>query len=394
MKKPIYLDYAATTPVDPLVAEKMMACLTMDGSFGNPASRSHRYGWQAEELVDIARNQVADLLGADPREIIWTSGATESDNLVLKGIAAAHKKGHIITSAFEHKAVLDTCKVLEEQGFRVTYLKPSVEGIIEPEAVRDAIQSDTILISIMHVNNEIGTIQDIAAIGRIAHENHIPMHTDAAQSAGKLALDVTQMPVDFISVCAHKIYGPKGIGALYARKNMQPSVEAQIHGGGHERGLRSGTLATHQIVGMGESFDIARNSMDSEAQRIRALKEKFVQAVSAIGDVYVNGDLVRTVPGIVNIRFEYVDSETLLMALKDIAVSSGSACTSASVEPSYVLKSMGLTDEQAHSSLRFSFGRFTTEEEVNQAIAIVQRGVDRLRAMSPEWQEKLKHIAN
>lgn len=394
MKKPIYLDYAATTPVDPQVAEKMMGCLTMDGSFGNPASRSHRFGWQAEELVDVARNQVADLLGADPREIIWTSGATESDNLVLKGIAAAHQSGHIITSAFEHKAVLDTCKILESKGFEVTYIQPGVDGVINPHSVKEAIKEDTILISIMHVNNEIGTIQDIAAIGAIAHEHHIPMHTDAAQSAGKLPLDVCELPVDFISVCAHKIYGPKGIGALYARKNIQPNVEAQIHGGGHERGLRSGTLATHQIVGMGESFDIARQRMSHENDRIYQLKLKFLEGINSLSDIHINGDIEQTVAGIVNIRFDYVDSETLLMALKDIAVSSGSACTSASVEPSYVLKSMGLSDEQAHSSLRFSFGRFTTEEDIEQAIAVVNKGVERLRAMSPEWQAKIKNTAS
>jgi len=393
MKKVIYLDYAATTPVDPKVAEKMVECLTLDGVFGNPASRSHRFGWQAEEFVDIARNQVADLLGADPREIIWTSGATEADNLALKGIAACHKSGHIITSAFEHKAVLDTCKVLEKQGFKVTYLKPTSAGIITPQAVADAIQDDTILISVMHVNNEIGTIQDIRAIGEIAHQHHIPFHVDAAQSAGKLPLDLSELPVDLMSVCAHKIYGPKGIGVLFARRNLQPNIEAQIHGGGHERGLRSGTLATHQIAGMGLAFELARQYREEEVPRIKQLKQQFWDGIQSLGDMEINGEMEKTVSGILNIRFDYVDSETLLMAFKDIAVSSGSACTSASVEPSYVLKSLGLTDEQSHSSLRFSFGRFTTEAEVTQAIQVVRHGVDRLRSMSPAWLDKIKSSA-
>jgi len=393
MKKVIYLDYAATTPVDPKVAEKMVECLTLDGVFGNPASRSHRFGWQAEEFVDIARNQVADLLGADPREIIWTSGATEADNLALKGIAACHKSGHIITSAFEHKAVLDTCKVLEKQGFKVSYLKPTSAGIITPQAVADAIQDDTILISVMHVNNEIGTIQDIRAIGEIAHQHHIPFHVDAAQSAGKLPLDLSELPVDLMSVCAHKIYGPKGIGVLFARRNLQPNIEAQIHGGGHERGLRSGTLATHQIAGMGLAFELARQYREEEVPRIKQLKQQFWDGIQSLGDMEINGEMEKTVSGILNIRFDYVDSETLLMAFKDIAVSSGSACTSASVEPSYVLKSLGLTDEQSHSSLRFSFGRFTTEAEVTQAIQVVRHGVDRLRSMSPAWLDKIKSSA-
>ncbi len=390
MKKVIYLDYAATTPVDPLVAKKMSKCLTMDGCFGNPASRSHRYGWQAEELVDIARNQVAETIGADPREIIWTSGATEANNLAIKGIAVTHKKGHIITSEIEHKAVLDTCGYLESQGFQVTYVKPDSNGVINPEAIKAAIRSDTILISIMHVNNEIGTIQAIEAIGKIAHQHHIPFHVDAAQSIGKLNIDVNNLHVDFISMCAHKVYGPKGIGALYVRRNMQPNLEAIIHGGGHERGLRSGTLATHQIVGMGEALSLAQEIKEKENERIQSLKKYFWQAVSQIGDIAVNGDINQTVAGIINLRFDFVDSETLLMALKDIAVSSGSACTSASVEPSYVLKSLGLTDEQAHSSLRFSIGRFTQQEDIEQAIMIVQRGVERLRSMSPEWLARIQ----
>jgi len=386
MKQPIYLDYAATTPVDPRVAAKMMSCLTMDGAFGNPASRSHRYGWQAEEIVDIARNQVADLIGADAREIIWTSGATEADNLVLKGIAYWHKQGHIITTAFEHKAILDTCEFLEKQGFSVSYLKPDGNGLISPEQVKKAIREDTILISIMHVNNEIGSIQDIKQIGEIAHDHHIPFHVDAAQSAGKVAIDLTKLKVDYMSFSAHKIYGPKGIGALFARKNQQPNIQAQIHGGGHERGLRSGTLPTHQIAGMGEAFELARQELVENTSHILNLKKKFIKAVTKIKGVYVNGDPQHSIDGIVNLRFDYVDSESLLMAFKDLAISSGSACTSASVEPSYVLKLIGLTDDQAHSSLRFSFGRFTTDDEVDIAINTVIKGLDKLRSLSMEWQ--------
>ncbi len=385
MKQPIYLDYAATTPVDPKVAKKMMGCLTMGGVFGNPASRSHRYGWQAEELVDIARNQVADMLGADAREIIWTSGATEADNLVLKGIAQWHNKGHIITSAFEHKAVLDCCTFLEKQGFTISYLKPDVNGLIDPQLVGDAITEETILISIMHVNNEIGSIQDIKAIGEIAHQKHIPLHVDAAQSAGKIPIDLSELPVDYMSFSAHKIYGPKGMGALFARKNQQPNLDAQIHGGGHERGLRSGTLATHQIVGMGEAFELARKELEDNDSHILSLKNRFIEKVYQIEGVHINGDPSNCVPGIVNLRFDYVDSETLIMAFKDIAISSGSACTSASVEPSYVLKLLGLTDEQAHSSLRFSFGRFTSDEDVDTAVNTITHGLERLRSLSPEW---------
>ncbi len=387
MKQLVYLDYAATTPVDPKVAEKMLECLTPDGVFGNPASRSHRYGWQAEESVDIARNQVADLFAADVREIIWTSGATEADNLVLKGIAQWHESGHIITSAFEHKAILDCCEYLESKGFQVTYLVPSDEGLIAPELVEAAIQDDTILISIMHVNNELGTIQDIAAIGEIAHHHHIPFHVDAAQSAGKIAIDVSQLKVDFISCCAHKIYGPKGIGALFARNNQQPNIEAQIHGGGHERGLRSGTLPTHQIVGMGAAFELARKELESADNHILSVKNHFLDQVLALPGVHINGCREKLVAGIVNLRFDHVDSENLLIAFKNLAVSSGSACTSASVEPSYVLKSIGLSDEQAHCSLRFSFGRFTTIEDADFAASVVKQGLEKLRAMSPTWQQ-------
>lgn len=388
MKQPIYLDYAATTPVDPIVADKLMSCLTLDGVFGNPASRSHRFGWQAEELVDIARNQVADLINADPREIIWTSGATEADNLVLKGIAQWQKSGHIITSAFEHKAILDCCAFLETQGFEVTYLKPSPAGIVSAEQVAEAIKDTTILISIMHVNNELGTIQDIAAIGEVAHLNHIPFHVDAAQSAGKLEIDLSQLKVDYMSFSAHKIYGPKGIGALFARNNQQPHLEAQIHGGGHERGLRSGTLPTHQIAAMGIAFEIARNELEQGKQQVLRCKQRFLSKVTKIESVFINGDQELIVDGIVNLRFDYVDSESLIMAFKDIAVSSGSACTSASVEPSYVLKSIGLTDTQAHSSLRFSFGRFTTMEQVDTAIEVVTKGLTKLRTMSVDWQQR------
>jgi len=385
MKQPVYLDYAATTPVDPIVAKKMFECMTPEGVFGNPASRSHRFGWQAEELVDIARNQVADLFGADVREIIWTSGATEADNLVLKGIAQWHKKGHIITSMFEHKAILDCCTYLQSKGFEITYLQPNSDGLVTPSQVEQAIRQDTILISIMHVNNEIGTVQDIKAIGEIAHANHIPFHVDAAQSAGKIEIDVSDLKVDFISCCAHKIYGPKGIGALFARKNQQPNIEAQIHGGGHERGLRSGTLATHQIVGMGAAFELARLELMENKKHTLQVRNRFLDRVLQIPGVHINGLKSRLVDGIVNLRFEHVDSETLLIALKNIAVSSGSACTSASVEPSYVLKSLGLTDEQAHCSLRFSFGRFTTLEQADYAAEVVEQGLKKLRAMSPSW---------
>lgn len=381
MKKVIYLDYAATTPADPAVAEKIAQCLTLDGVFGNPASRSHRFGWQAEEVVDIARNQVAELIGADPREIIWTSGATEADNLAIKGIAEWQQSGHIITSAIEHKAVLDTCQKLEQNGFQVTYLSPSPNGIISPDDVEQAIRPDTILISIMHVNNELGTIQDIQKIGEIAHQHHIPFHVDAAQSAGKIPIDISQLPVDFMSFSGHKLYGPKGIGVLFAKRNQQPNIEAQIHGGGHERGLRSGTLPTHQIAGIGVAFELAREKLPEEQVRLSDLKFKFWDKVKCLGQVGINGDIEKSVPGIINIRFGGVDSEALLMAFKDIAVSSGSACTSASVEPSFVLKQLGLSDQDAHASLRFSFGRFTTEEEVDLAAEIVINGVKKLRSL-------------
>ncbi|MBD8514337.1 IscS subfamily cysteine desulfurase [Photobacterium sp. WH77] len=387
MKLPIYLDYSATCPVDPRVAEKMVQCMTMDGNFGNPASRSHRFGWQAEEAVDNAREQVADLLNADPREIVFTSGATESDNLAIKGIAHFYgKKGkHIITCKTEHKAVLDPCRQLEREGYEVTYLEPESNGLIDLAKLSDAIREDTILVSIMHVNNEIGVIQDITAIGEICRERGVFFHVDAAQSAGKLPIDVQEMKVDLISLSAHKVYGPKGIGALYVRRKPRIRLEAQMHGGGHERGMRSGTLATHQIVGMGEAFRIAKEDMDLDRQHALALRNRLLDGVKDIEAMTINGDLEQRVPNNLNISFAFVEGESLLMALKDLAVSSGSACTSASLEPSYVLRALGLNDELAHSSIRFSFGRFTTEEEVDYAISQIRTAVDKLREMSPLW---------
>jgi len=387
MKLPIYMDYSASTPVDPRVAEKMMACLTPDGNFGNPASRSHLFGWKAEEAVETARRQVAELIGADPREIVWTSGATESDNLAIKGVAHFyHKKGkHIITSKIEHKAVLDATRQLEREGYEVTYLTPGSDGLITPQMVADAMREDTILVSLMHINNEIGTITDIAAIGELTRKHGVLFHVDAAQSAGKIPLDMNEMKVDLLSLCAHKIYGPKGVGALYVRRKPRVRIEAQIHGGGHERGMRSGTLATHQIVGMGEAFRIAKEEMDSEKQRLISLRDRFWSQIKDMEEVYVNGSFEERYPGNLNVSFAFVEGESLLMSLKDLAVSSGSACTSASLEPSYVLRALGLNDEMAHSSIRFSFGRFTTEEEVDYAAAQVRTAVEKLRELSPLW---------
>ncbi|RWX53655.1 IscS subfamily cysteine desulfurase [Photobacterium chitinilyticum] len=387
MKLPIYFDYSATCPVDPRVAEKMMQCLTMDGNFGNPASRSHRYGWQAEEAVDTARENIADLLNADPREIVFTSGATESDNLAIKGAAHFYgKKGkHVITCKTEHKAVLDPCRQLEREGYEVTYLEPESNGLIDMAKLRDAIREDTVLVSIMHVNNEIGVIQDIAAIGEMCREKKVIFHVDAAQSAGKLPIDVQEMKVDLISLSAHKIYGPKGIGALYVRRKPRIRLEAQMHGGGHERGFRSGTLATHQIVGMGEAFRIAKEDMDKDYQHALALRNRLLDGVKDLEAMTVNGDMEQRLPNNLNISFAFVEGESLLMALKDLAVSSGSACTSASLEPSYVLRALGLNDELAHSSIRFSFGRFTTEEEVDYAVSQIRDAVEKLREMSPLW---------
>ncbi|ATM94856.1 cysteine desulfurase [Yersinia frederiksenii] len=387
VKTPIYLDYAATTPVDPRVAEKMMQYLTLDGIFGNPASRSHKFGWQAEEAVDIARNDIAALVGADPREIVFTSGATESDNLAIKGAANFYqKKGkHIITCKTEHKAVLDTCRQLEREGFEVTYLAPQSNGIIDLKQLDAAMREDTILVSIMHVNNEIGVVQDIAEIGEMCRSRGIIFHVDATQSVGKLPIDLSQLKVDLMSFSAHKVYGPMGIGALFVRRKPRIRIEAQQHGGGHERGMRSGTLPVHQIVGMGEAYRIAKEEMESEAARLRSLRLRLWNGIKDIEEVYLNGDLENGAPGILNVSFNYVEGESLIMALKDLAVSSGSACTSASLEPSYVLRALGMNDELAHSSIRFSLGRFTTEEEIDYAIALVRKSIGRLRDLSPLW---------
>ncbi|MDX1280431.1 IscS subfamily cysteine desulfurase [Shewanella colwelliana] len=388
MKLPIYLDYAATTPVDPRVAEKMMQCMTMDGIFGNPASRSHRYGWQAEEAVDIARNQVAELINADPREIVFTSGATESDNLAIKGVAHFyHKKGkHIITSKTEHKAVLDTCRQLEREGYEVTYLAPGANGIIPLADIEAAMREDTILLSLMHVNNEIGVIHDIDAIGELCRAKKVIFHVDAAQSVGKLPVDVQQTNVDLMSISAHKMYGPKGIGALYVSRKPRIRLEATMHGGGHERGMRSGTLATHQIVGMGEAAAIAKTDMEIDNARIRRLRDRLWDGIKHIEETYINGDAEQRYCGSLNVSFNFVEGESLMMALKDLAVSSGSACTSASLEPSYVLRALGLNDEMAHSSIRFSIGRFTTEEEIDHAIETITKSIGHLREMSPLWE--------
>ena len=387
-RKPIYFDYAATTPVDPRVAEKMMQYLTPDGMFGNPASRSHLFGWQADAAVEHAREQVAALVNADPKEIVWTSGATESDNLAIKG--AAHfneRKGkHIITCKTEHKAVLDTCRQLEREGFEVTYLDPEPNGLLDLEKFKAAIRPDTTVVSIMHVNNETGVIQDIATIGEICRANKIVFHVDAAQSEGKVPMDLETLKVDLMSFSAHKIYGPKGIGALYVRRKPRVRIEAQMHGGGHERGMRSGTLPTHQIVGMGEAFQIAQAEMQTETDRILMLRNRLWDGLKDIEEVYLNGDLEQRVAGILNVSFNYVEGESLMMSLKDLAMSSGSACTSASLEPSYVLRALGRSDELAHSSLRLSMGRFTTVEEVDHAIGRIRAAVDKLRDLSPLWE--------
>ena len=387
MKLPIYFDYASTTPVDPRVVEKMQDCLSLDGNFGNPASRSHAFGWKAEEAIEEARQHVASLVNCDPREIVWTSGATESDNLAIKGAAIFNKSrgNHIITSKIEHKAVLDSCRQLEREGFEITYLDPLENGIISPEMVSSAIKENTILVSLMHINNEIGVINDIESIGRITREKGIIFHVDAAQSTGKLPIDLSKMEVDLMSFSAHKTYGPKGIGAMYARRRPRVRIEAQIHGGGHERGMRSGTLATHQIVGMGEAFRIAKIDMESDNERIGRLRKKLWNGLKDMEEVYLNGDEILRAEGFLNVSFNYVEGESLIMALKDIAVSSGSACTSASLEPSYVLRALGLKDELAHSSIRFAIGRFTTEAEVEYTIKLVRDSVEKLRTLSPLW---------
>jgi cysteine desulfurase len=388
MKLPIYLDYAATTPVDQRVADEIMQCLTMDGNFGNPASRSHRFGWQAEELVDQARNDIADLINADPREIVFTSGATESNNLAIKGAANFNKKKgkHIITVKTEHKAVLDTFRELERQGFEATYLEVEENGLLDLKKLEAAMRDDTVLVSVMHVNNELGVIQDITTIGDICRERKIMFHVDAAQSAGKVKIDLQKLKVDFMSFSAHKVYGPKGIGALYVRRKPRARLEAQMHGGGHERGMRSGTLATHQIVGMGTAFRVAKQDFEKDHAHISTLRKRLIDGLMSMDEVYFNGAIEQSVPGISNISFNFVEGESLLMAVKDIAVSSGSACTSASLEPSYVLRALGRNDELAHSSIRFSIGRFTTEEEIDYTVELLKNSIGRLREMSPLWE--------
>ena len=384
---PIYMDYSATTPVDERVAEKMCTYLTRQGQFGNPASRSHEFGWKAEGAVEQARKDVAQLINANPKEIIWTSGATESDNLAIKGAAHFyHKKGkHIVTLKTEHKAVLDSCRQLEREGYDVTYMDPEPSGLLDLKKFTATLRDDTVLVSIMHVNNEIGVIQDIEAIGEICREQKIIFHVDAAQSAGKIPIDTEKLKVDLMSFSAHKIYGPKGVGALYVRRKPRVRLEAQMHGGGHERGLRSGTLPTHQIVGMGEAFRIAREEMVEEEARIRLLRDRLWNSLNDMEEVYLNGDMDHRVPGNLNVSFNFVEGESLIMALKDMAVSSGSACTSSSLEPSYVLRALGRNDELAHSSIRFSIGRFTTEEEVDYVAELLREKVTKLRDLSPLW---------
>ena len=384
---PIYMDYSATTPVDERVAEVMCSYLTRQGTFGNPASRSHEYGWKAEEAVEQARRDVAQLINANPKEIIWTSGATESDNLAIKGAAHFYqKKGkHIVTLKTEHKAVLDTCRQLEREGYEVTYLDPEPNGLLDLKKFEAALRDDTVVVSIMHVNNEIGVIQDIDAIGEICRDRKIVFHVDAAQSAGKIDIDVEKTKVDLMAFSAHKVYGPKGIGALYVRRKPRVRLEAQMHGGGHERGLRSGTLPTHQIVGMGEAFRIAREDMAADEVRIRKLRDRLWSAINDMEEVYLNGDMDQRIPGNLNVSFNFVEGESLIMALKDMAVSSGSACTSSSLEPSYVLRALGRNDELAHSSIRFTIGRFTTEEEIDHVAGLLKDKVGKLRDLSPLW---------
>lgn len=386
LKFPLYLDYSATTPVDPRVAEKMIPWITEH--FGNPASRSHAYGWEAEAAVEEARAQVAALVNADPKEIVWTSGATESNNLALKGAAHFYQSRgkHLITVKTEHKAVLDTMRELERQGFEVTYLDVQENGLIDLEAFKSALRPDTTLVSIMFVNNEVGVIQPIAEIGEICRAKNIMFHVDAAQATGKVEIDLSTLKVDLMSFSAHKTYGPKGIGALYVRRKPRARIESQMHGGGHERGLRSGTLATHQIVAMGEAFRIAKQDMAQDNARIKALRDKLLKGLSDIEATYVNGDMEQRIPHNLNISFAYVEGESLIMAVKDIAVSSGSACTSASLEPSYVLRALGRNDELAHSSIRFSIGRFTTEEEIDFTIDLLHRKIGKLRELSPLWE--------
>jgi len=381
MKKPVYLDYAATTPVDPSVAADMMNYLTLDGVFGNPASRSHGYGWQAEAAVENARRQVAELIHADPREIVWTSGATESDNLAIKGAVAGHESAHIVTSVIEHKAVVDTCKWLAQNGVDVTWLQPESDGRINPQAVLGAVRDNTVLVSLMMVNNELGCVTDIAAIGEQLRQRGVLLHVDAAQATGKIPVDVGQLNVDLLSLSAHKVYGPKGVGALYVRRSPDVRIQAQIHGGGHERGMRSGTLPTHQVVGMGRAFELAGAGLDEEMSYLESLRERFLTGLEGLEGVHFNGSREHRVPGIVNLSFEGVEAESLMLGLRNLAVSSGSACASATVEPSFVLRGIGLSDELAHRALRFSFGRFSTEQEIEFACAQIIDVVTRLRAV-------------
>lgn len=389
MKQPIYLDYAATTPMDPTVAQAMSQCFTLDGNFANPASRSHRYGWQAEQAVENARRQVADLIAADPRAIVWTSGATEANNLAIKGIADLHTAsletdapGHFVTSAIEHKAVLDCFAVLEQRGFAVTYLQPNGQGDITVDQVAQALQPNTVMVSLMMVNNELGVVTDIAAVGQLCRANEVLLHVDAAQAAGKLAIDVAALGVDLLSLSAHKIYGPKGVGALFVRRTPPLKLNPQIHGGGHERGMRSGTLATHQCVGMGEAFALAQAQLDQDREHCGRLMQRLRDGVLAIEGVVVNGDSPNRVPNIINFGFKGVDGDQLMVVLKDLAVSSGSACTSASVEPSYVLQAIGVARDLAHASLRFSVGRFTEMAEIDQVVSLVGAGLAKLNSLA------------
>ena len=386
--KPLYFDYASTTPVDQRVIDKMKDCLSLDGNFGNPGSRSHAFGWQAEELVEEARINVSTLVNCDPREIIWTSGATESDNLAIKGAANFYKEkgNHIITSKIEHKAVLDTCRQLESEGFEVTYLDPNENGEISIDSIEENIREETTLVSLMHINNEIGVVNDIQKIGELCRNKGIIFHVDAAQSAGKIEIDLSQLKVDLMSFSAHKIYGPKGIGALFVRRRPRIRLQPLFHGGGQERGIRAGTLPTHQIVGMGEAFKLSQTEMESDLSKISSYRDILWNGLSEMEEIYVNGSIDNGYPGIFNLSFNYVEGESLIMALKNIAVSSGSACTSASLEPSYVLRAIGRPDELAHSSIRFSFGRFTKEEEVKSTVKLVQESVAQLREISPLWE--------